>query len=275
MKFIKTKTFTNSWGREETRFDGLTKTGIAVVTTPIILLWFFIFCVRFVGAGEVGIITRFGDVNRVGESGVSLKLPWPFESMHKMEIRVQKEEQDVSAATKDLQDVSTKLAINYALDNETALRVFKELGGDYRKRVVEPAVQESFKAATAEYTAQELITDRPSVKAKAYEAIKERLNKYGIRVVDLNIVDFKFSAAFNQAIEAVQVANQQVAQAKQELETTKVNAEKTIAQANAQAEAQRVQQQTLTDELLQKYAIDKWNGVLPTTNAGEIPFIIR
>lgn len=247
---------------------GLTKQGKLAIAIPVIVLWLLLTCVRFVGAGQVGIITRFGDVNRVATSGIALKLPYPIEHIEKMEIRVQKEEQDSTAATKDLQDVTAKLALNYALDNDAALKVYKELGKDYVARVVTPAVQESFKSASANYTAQELVTERPKVKAEAYEVIKVRLEKYGIRLVDLNIVDFKYSAEFNAAIESVQVANQNVAKARQELETTKVEAEKQIVAANAAAEAQRVQQQTLTPLILQKQAIEKWNGVLPTTNAG-------
>lgn len=262
------------YGEPTKQFAGFTTQGKLAIGIPVLILLFMIFCFRTVGAGQVGIITRFGEVNRVQTSGIALKLPYPIERLEKMETRVQKEEQDSTAATSDLQDVTGKLALNYALDNATALRVYKELGKDYKDRVVTPAVQESFKAATAGFTAQELITKRPEVKAKAYEAIRDRLDKYGIRVVDLNIVNFSFSTAFNQAIEAVQVANQNVAKARQELETTKVEAEKSIAAANGQAEAQRLQQQTLTPELLRKYeidaqraAIDKWNGVLPTTNA--------
>lgn len=243
---------------------GLVITGLLVLA----VIFFFIFCFRTVGAGQVGIVTRFGEVNRVATSGIALKLPWPMEKLTKMETRVQKEEQDSTAATTDLQDVNAKLALNYALDNESALRVYKELGTDYKNRVIVPAVQESFKSASAEYTAQQLVTERPKVKAKAFEIIKARLEKYGIRVVDLSITNFAYSAQFNQAIESVQVAKQQAAKAEQDLARIKVEADQTIAQANAQAEAQRVQQQSLTPELLQKYAIDKWDGKLPTTNAG-------
>lgn len=268
MALIKWNEGKTAYGSPTRSFAGFTRTGVAAILIPLFVLWFLIFCFRTVGAGQVGIITRFGEVNRVQTSGIALKLPYPIERLEKMETRVQKEEQDTTAATSDLQDVTGKLALNYALDNATALRVYKELGKDYKDRVVTPAVQESFKAATAEYTAQELITKRPEVKAKAYEAIRDRLDKYGIRVVDLNIVNFAFSAEFNQAIEAVQVANQNVAKARQELETTKVEAQKQIEEAQGRAEAQRLQQQTLTPEILQQEAIKKWNGVLPTTTAG-------
>lgn len=264
-KYNETKT---SYGSVDRSFAGLTGTGYVTFGVPLVIFLFMVLCFRTVSAGQVGIITRFGEVDRVAASGIALKLPWPVEKLSKMDIRVQKEELDANAATSDLQDVNAKLALNYALDNATALRVYKELGKDYKNSVITPAVQESFKSATATYTASELITKRAEVKGKAYDAIKDRLSKYGIRVVDLNIVNFGFSTAFNNAIESVQVANQNVAKARQELETTKVEAEKQVASAQAAAESQRLQQQTLSPEVLQKYAIDKWDGKLPTTTAG-------
>lgn len=240
-----------------------------VIIGVTLLLLFFILCFRTVQERQVGIITRFGTVNRVARPGVALKLPWPIERMNKMDTSIQKEQQDSAAATKDQQNVSTTLALNYALDDATAIDIYKTIGPDYKERIIIPALQESFKQASAKYTAQELITQREAVKGQAYDVIKSRLNKYNIRVVDLNIVNFSFSPEYAKAIEDVQVANQKVAQARQELETTKVQAEKDIAAAQGASEAQRLQQQTLTPELLQKMAIDKWNGVMPTTVTGD------
>lgn len=272
MEFIKYATGKNG----DKKIIGLTKQAYIIIGVALLVVGFWIFCFRTVGAGEVGIITRFGEVNRIQTSGIAIKAPWPVESITYMETRVQKEEQDSNAATADLQDVNGKLALNYALDNETALRVYKELGEDYKNRIITPAVQESFKSATASFTASELITKRGEVKAKALEVIKNRLEKYGIRVVDLNIVNFSFSAAFNQAIEAKQIAQQNAEKATQDLARIKVEAEQTIAKATADAEAQRLQQTTLTDEIIrmkqletQQQAIAKWNGVMPTTNAGD------
>jgi len=97
-----------------------------------------------------------------------------------------------------------------------------------------------------------------------YEGLKSRLEKYGIQVLDVSITNFNFSKEFNAAIEAVQIANQNVARARQELETAKVEAEKKVAEAEGAAEAQRLQQQTLTQELLTKQYLEKWDGKLPT-----------
>lgn len=229
---------------------------------------------RTIGAGEIGIVTRFGDVQRTAESGPMFKIPF-IEHVITMDTRVQKEEVETSAATKDLQDVNAKLALNYSVDKETALKIYKELGQNYKDNIIIPALHESFKAGTAQYTAEALITARSEAKEKILADIKERLSSYGIVVTDLNIVNLDFSTAFNSAIEAKAVAQQEVEKAKQDLEKAKVEAERKVAQAQAEAEAQRLQQQTLTDLMIKKMWIEKWNGQLPTTATGESGVMIN
>jgi regulator of protease activity HflC (stomatin/prohibitin superfamily) len=218
----------------------------------VVVVLLLLLCVRTIEAGQVGVITRFGEVNRTMQSGLAFKLPWPVESLHLMDTRIQKQQEESNAATSDLQDVSATLAVNYALNREEATRVYKEIGSEYRDRVVVPAVQESFKAATAQYTAAELLTKRPEVKQKALEVIKKRIEPYGIRVEDISIVNFSFGADFTQAIEAKQVAAQEAERAKFNLERARLD-----------AEAQNAQKQSLSPELLQKMAIDKWDGKMP------------
>ncbi len=220
-------------------------------------------CIRSVDAGQVGVITRFGEINREAQSGLAIKLPWPIEQIYYMDTRIQKQQEEATAATSDLQDVSATLAVNYALNREEATRVYKEIGLEYRDRVVIPAVQESFKAATAQYTANELLTKRADVKQKALEIIKRRIEPYGIRVDDVSIVNFSFSADFSKSIEAKQVAAQEAERAKFNLERARLD-----------AEAQNAQKQSLSAELLQKYAIDKWDGKMPQYVGGESVFNI-
>lgn len=220
-------------------------------------------CVRSIDAGQVGVITRFGEINREAQSGLTLKLPWPVEQIHYMDTRIQKQQEESTAATSDLQDVSATLAVNYALNREEATQVYKEIGPEYRDRVVIPAVQESFKAATAQYTASELLTKRADVKQKALEIIKRRIEPYGIRVEDVSIVNFSFSEDFSKSIEAKQVAAQEAERAKFNLERARLD-----------AEAQNAQKQSLSPELLQKYAIDKWDGKMPQYVGGETVFNI-
>lgn len=229
---------------------------------------------RTVGAGEVGIITRFGEVQRTAESGLVMKLPF-IESLTTMDTRTQKEEVSSSAVTKDLQDVEASLALNYSIDRETALKIYKELGVGYKDNIITPVLHESFKAGTAQYSAEELITHRSEAKEKILAVVKERLSSYGVVVSDLNIVNLNFSEAFNKAIEQKAVAQQEVEKAKQELERTKVEAEKKVAAAKADAEAQRLQQSTLTDLMIKKMYIEKWSGELPTTMTGDAGVLLN
>ncbi|NDZ93298.1 prohibitin family protein [Streptomyces sp. SID6673] len=249
--------------------------GVAVVLLIIGLISLFS-SLTSVGTGQVGVVTNYGKVTgRELTEGLSWISPWGVESATVYDVKTQKDEVQSTAATKDLQDVNGTLVLNYQLERGEVSRMHQQVGEAYKDKLVLPALNEVFKAASAKYTASELITDRAEVKKDVYDQLKSRLEKYGIAVQDVSITNFQFSAEFNKAIESVQIANQQVSRAKQQLEKAKVDAERKITAATGDAEAQRLQQETITPELLRKMeieaqekAIAKWNGQLPTTTAG-------
>lgn len=259
---------------DDTHYDLHLGKIVGIPLAVIALLITALSSVSTVGAGEVGIITRFGEVNRVAESGLTFRLPF-IESMTKMETRVQKQEVKTDAATKDLQEVNGSLAVNFSITNENALRIYKELGTNYDETVITPILHESFKQGVSGYTAEQLMANRTAVKVAIQEMLEDRLQAYGITVVDANITDLNFSAEFNKAIEQKAVATQEVEKAKQELEKVKVEAESKVEAAKAEAEAQRLQQQTLTDAMIKKMWIEKWNGDVPTTTTGDSGFMIN
>lgn len=219
----------------------------------LFVLFLLFSTIKVVGVGEVGVVTRFGNVNRQWSSGLHLKAPWPFEKVDYFDIKVQKDQANSAASTSDLQDVTTTLAVNYNLSPDQVGRVYREVGVDFKSRIIDPAIQEAFKSVSAEYTAQELLTKRPEVKAKVVDKLSSRLSTRGITLDDVSIVNFQFSKEFTAAIESKQVAQQQAQQAQFRLE-----------QAQKDAQAQEAQKTSLSAELLQKYAIDKWDGHLPT-----------
>lgn len=247
---------------------------LAGLIAGVIIALIFIFgSFRTVKAGYTGIVTRFGKVVRTTDSGLVLK--WPIiEKIIKMDTRTQKEEMDASAATKDIQDVNAKIAVNYSITKETALEIYNQLGTEYKDNIIVPAVSESFKAGISQYTAEELIKNRAEAKEEILETLKGRLAENGITISDLNIVDLNFSDAFNQAIEAKAVAQQQVETARQELERAKIDAEKKKAEAEGEAAAQRAQQETLTELMIKKMWIEKWNGQLPNTMTDDAGILI-
>ncbi|MCC0177853.1 prohibitin family protein [Waterburya agarophytonicola K14] len=142
-------------------------------------------------------------------------------------------------------------------------------------RIINPAVAEIVKAATAQKNAEEIITKRKEVKQEIDIELKERLNDYGILVDDVSLVNVSFSPEFTKAIEAKQIAEQQAKQADYEALKAEKTAQAEINRAKGQAEAQRLQKLTLTPAFLQKEAITKWDGKFPLVMGGEgtLPFI--
>ncbi len=238
-----------------------------------------------VDAGHVGVVTRFGAVTgNIFEQGLNYKLPFA-ESVWIADVRTQKEQVDAAAASKDLQEVKSTIALNYHLDAKRASVVYQEIGPDYKTRIVDPAIQEAFKFTTAQFTAEELITQREEVKNRARGFLRERLGTFNVLVDELNIVTFEFAKSFNDAIESKQVAAQRVQQSLNEQQRAKVEADTRVitaqgeatavlTRARAASEAQALQQKTLSDIYVQFLAVDKWDGKMPqVTGGGATPFI--
>jgi prohibitin 2 len=237
----------------------------------LILLMFSLYIVP---AGSVGVVTRFGAVNRVAYPGLGIKIPL-VEWVVRMDVRTQKDEIDSSAASKDLQVVTSTIAVNYHLDGKYAVNVYQNIGSRYQDIVIAPAIQNVFKATTAKFTAEQLITNREAVRIQAEGELAKQLLQYHVIVENFNIVNFDFSPEFNAAIEAKQVAQQQVETAKQRLAQAQVDAQTVLAAAKGQADAQAILNSSgaLTEAYLRYLALTKWNGILPNVTSGAIPFI--
>lgn len=227
-----------------------------------------------VNAGYVGVITRWGAVYRVAYPGITWKVPFA-DGVRKMDVRTIKNQVDAAAASRDLQVVTSVIAVNYHLDGQFATEVYQNIGMNYDDIVVNPAVQDTFKSVTARFTAEELITKRQEVSALAEQELAEQMLDYHIIIEKFNIVNFDFSPEYNAAIEAKQVAQQQVETAKQLLAKTKIEAETAVAKAKGEADAQAALKNVgaLTPEYLQYLALTKWNGILPQVTGGATPFI--
>ncbi len=225
--------------------------GLTVLMALILLA--LITSVRQVGTGQIGVVTRFGRVTgRELAEGIHTVMPFGIDRVSRYDIKVQKQEDDANAASEDLQDVASTLALNYRIEAGRIGEIHRTIGPLYSVKLIDPALQESFKAASAKFSAQELITNRAEVKNEALKMVKDRLEKYGIVVEDLSIVNFTFGQAFAKAIEEKQVAQQNAERARFNLEASRID-----------AEAQQAQAQTLSPLFLQKQAIEKWDGRLP------------
>ncbi len=260
----------------------------AKLILAVIILIVFIFLLVLLNSftsvptGFVGIRTRFGKASQdIVQEGLNLQIPM-IERIVLMDCRTQKAEIDCSTASRDLQEVTLKVAVNYNVTVDNAYNIYKNIGVNYESIMISPSILESVKSVTAQYTAEELITKRSEVSDKMEDSLKAKIEDRGFSVIDFNITDLDFSLAYNQAIEKKQVAEQEAKQAEYELEKAKIENEKKIAEAEANAKVMQVQDSSTTEnalrlkelEIKNKF-IDKWNGNLPSTVTGDsvIPFL--
>lgn len=223
-----------------------------------------------INAGERGVVMHFGKVqNQVLDEGIHPIMP-VLTSVKKLNVRVQKNDINARAASKDLQDVTTEVAINWHIDPAQVNTVYQRIGNNEQivSGIITPAVSEVLKAATAKKNVEEILTKRTELKGEIDDQLKKRLASYGLLVDDVSLVNFGFSPEFNKAIEAKQIAEQEAKQAEFTALRAKQDAEAAVNRAKGQAEAQRLQRLTLTPELLQQQAIEKWDGRFPAVMGG-------
>jgi regulator of protease activity HflC (stomatin/prohibitin superfamily) len=242
--------------------------GVVVVAVLLVLLLLNPFVK--IDAGERGVVLNFGAVQgEVLGEGLHLRIPI-MQKIMKMDVKIQKSETRAEAASKDLQDIKSVIALNYHVIPEKANWVYQNIGVAFKERVIDPTVQEAVKAVTARYTAVQLIGDRENVSTAIKDALSQKLADYHLYVDGFSVIDFSFSKKFTDAIEAKQEAEQFALKAARDLDRIKIEAEQKITQAKAEAESLRLQKQQITSELIElrkiealREAIAKWNGTVP------------
>lgn len=246
--------------------------GIVFIIAALILRPFTI-----VGPGERGVMMRFGKIqDAILDEGIHPILPI-VTSVKTLSVRVQKTDLKADAASKDLQSITTDLAVNWNVDPAKVNQIYQQIGDEEQivASILSPAISEVLKAATSKKTAEEIITKRTELKTEIDNSLKKRLEAYGVIVRDVSLINFGFSPEFSKAIESKQIAEQEAKQAEFTVKKATQDAQAEINRAKGKAEAQRLQRQTLTAEILQQQAIEKWNGQFPTVmgGGGTLPLI--
>lgn len=234
---------------------------ISILLVLAIVSSFFV----VIGAGERGVLMQFGSVQeQVLDEGLHVIVPI-VHTVQKLSVRVQNQEISAEASSRDLQDVHTDVALNWHILPHKANWIFQRIGDEQAiiHRIINPAVEEVLKAVMAQYTAEELITKRGEVKDGVDQALTTRLATYNIAVDDISLVHVHFSERFSEAVEAKQIAEQEAKRAEFIALKAIKEAEARVNRAHGEAEAQRLIHSTLTPDLLQKQAIERWNGNLP------------
>lgn len=242
---------------------------IAVAVIIVLLLLWSSFVT--IGPGNRGVLMTFGAVHQgVLTPGLHFKLPF-IQTVKQMNVQIQKSQTTETAASLDLQEVTTEVAVNWSIDPVDAEWVYQHLGdeSDLTSKVIAPIVSNAVKAVAARYNAEQLIEKRDVIASEVQHQIVSSLVQYKVQVQGVNITNFKFSPSYTEAIEQKQVAQQKALQADYDLQRAKVTAQQEVAQAQGQAQAQKLLQATLTPEIIQLKAVEKWNGVLPQVVGGK------
>jgi regulator of protease activity HflC (stomatin/prohibitin superfamily) len=259
------------------------RVGMGIVAVAVLLVLLIMNPFVKIDAGERGVLLNFGAVqDEVLGEGLHLRIPI-MQRIVKLDVKIQKSETRSEAASKDLQDIKSVIALNYHIIPDKANWVYQNIGVAFKERIIDPTVQEAVKAVTAKYTAVQLIGERENVSTAIKDALSQKLADYNLFVDGFSVIDFSFSKKFTDAIESKQEAEQFALRAQRDLERIKIEAEQKVAQAKAEAESLRLQKGQITKEMIElrkieamREAIAKWNGTVPNvllSGGGATPFI--
>ena len=263
-----------------------------IIPIALILITLFIGLNSFVilNPGQAGVISILGKArDGVLLEGIHFRPPLAS-TIDIYDLTVQKFEVPAQSSTKDLQDLTARFAINFRLDPIQVVEIRRKQGtlANIVSNIIAPQTQESFKIAAARRTVEEAITKRNELKQDFDDALSDRLDKYGIIVLDTSVVDLNFSPEFARAVEEKQIAEQRSKRAVYVAQEAEQTAQADINRATGRAEAQRLLAETLKAEggqlVLQKEAIQAWREggsqmprVLVTGGKGQsgIPFLFN
>lgn len=253
---------------------------IIIAVTSFFLFSSVLAAIDIVQTGKTQVVTRFGKVVRTNGEGIAFHIPF-VERTKSIDTTIRRESAKAVAATDNLQQVTTSVAVNYRITRENAVKQYQNFTKkDFVSIIIQPKIQDSIKAITPKYTAETLVLQRPKVAADIKALLDKSLGEYGIDVVDVSIENFSFSDEYTKAVADKSVIVQQIEAAKLSAEKIELEGNNNIARANKEAEQRRIEAQQSDVNLefyklkLEEAAIAKWNGGLPNYLGGGTVFNI-
>jgi len=254
----------------------------------IILLIIFIFLwssFALVPAGHRGVVLWWGSVEkRIMGEGLNFKAPIA-ERVIKVDVRVQPHPfKEIDAASKEYQMVKLTGMMNFHIDPSYVNDLYQKVGLDFANKVIDPAFNDFVKEVVPIYPITEILPKREDIRKRAMAKLGDNLARYHIIVDDIYFANIRFSPEYEKAVEAKQVAQQQVEtqrqvlaqreiEAQQKVATSKGEAESILVVAQGQAKANEALSRSISPILVQYKSIEKWNGILPQVSGGAVPFI--
>jgi len=270
---------------ESLEFRGPKPRTIGIVLVLFILFIFAWGCFVIVPAGHRGVVLWWGSVEkRIMGEGLNFKVPMA-ERVIKVDVRVQPHPfKEIDAASKEYQMVKLTGMMNFHIDPSYVNDLYQKVGLDFANKVIDPAFNDFVKEVVPIYQITEILPKREEIRKRAMTKLGDNLARYHIIVDDIYFANIRFSPEYERAVEAKQVAQQQVEtqrqvlaqreiEAQQKVATAKGEAESILVVAQGQAKANDALSRSLSAILVQYKGIEKWNGILPQVSGGAVPFI--
>jgi regulator of protease activity HflC (stomatin/prohibitin superfamily) len=255
---------------------------LIVLLILFIVLWG---CFAIVPAGHRGVVLWWGSVEkRIMGEGLNFKVPIA-ERVIKVDVKVQPHPfKEIDASSKEYQMVKMTGMMNFHIDPSFVNDLYQKVGLDFADKVIDPAFNDFVKEVVPTYPIGEILPKREEIRKRAMGKLGENLARYHIIVDDIYFANIRFSPEYEGAIEAKQVAQQQVEtqkqvlaqreiEAQQKVATAKGEAESILVVAQGQAKANDALSRSISPILVQYKGIEKWNGILPQVSGGAVPFI--
>ncbi len=267
----------------ELKFPKPRNLGIIIVLLVILIIGWGTFVI--IPAGHRGVILFWGSVEkRIMGEGLNFKVPIA-ESVIKVDVKVQPHPfKQIDASSKEYQMVNMTGMMNFHIDPAYVNDLYQKVGLDFADKVIDPAFNDFVKEVVPTYPIGEILPKREEIRKRAMTKLGDNLSRYHIIVDDIYFANIRFSSGYEGAVEAKQVAQQQVEtqkqvlaqreiEAQQKVATAKGEAESILVVAQGQAKANDALSRSISPILVQYKGIEKWNGILPQVSGGAVPFV--
>ena len=257
--------------------------GILILLLVVLIVLWGTFVI--IPAGHRGVCLWWGSVeNRIMGEGLNFKVPIA-ENVIKVDVKVQPHPfKEIDASSKEYQMVKMTGMMNFHIDPAYVNDLYQKVGLDFADKVIDPAFNDFVKEVVPTYPIGEILPKREEIRQRAMKKLGDNLARYHIIVDDIYFASIQFSPGYEGAIEAKQVAQQQVEtqkqvlaqreiEAQQKVATAKGEAESILVVATGQAKANEAISRSITPILVQYKSIEKWNGILPQVSGGTVPFV--
>lgn len=255
----------------------------AVIALLAIILAFTSFYT--VKQGSVAVVERFGKVIGVKEPGLHFKLPFADKKTtivtREQTIKFGGDEEfaPIRVSTKDMQTIGVDLTVsNITVD---PMKVYTSFVGRQLYSMLLPRIKDSVQTNVSKYTIEEFVSKRATLANDIFNDIKKKTEKYGIVITNVSITNHRFSEVYRNAVEEKKAAEQAVETEKAlqkkkivEQESKIKLAELKVKERELEAKANKVETESITPELLNKWFLEKWDGKMPAVTGSNGGFVL-